>query len=138
MAEEFPTVNQQFDPWHVIKGTTPILLKSVHMRVLYLRKLLLNMPQNDCRTFIFISSKIKPFHEGLTSSCVIFCVFFSGMAKGVIKVYNLASCKVLQLWLERIKNQIWWALESSIGDAEMARQKIESLFFHIQVDEDRH
>ena len=54
------------------------------------------------------------------------------MKKALWKAGKLSSCKILTLWTDSVARQIWWALETSVGDPELARQKIESIFFHIQ------
>jgi len=40
--------------------------------------------------------------------------------------------KLLEIWRPAIVRHLWWALTSSRGDAELALQKIESLFYHIR------
>jgi hypothetical protein len=55
------------------------------------------------------------------------------MKKLLWKAAKLASCRILGVWVKSVAKQVWWAIESSGDNVLMARQKIESIFFHIQV-----
>ena len=51
--------------------------------------------------------------------------------KRLYKSFHLKSCQNLPLWQRSITNMIWWALETSVGNPSLAKQKILSIFHHV-------
>ena len=53
------------------------------------------------------------------------------ISKSLAKDELLKSCDLIKDWHGSIMRQWWWALQSSVGNAALAREKIMSIFSHI-------
>ena len=68
--------------------------------------------------FSFINHQFDPWH------------LVKNIKNNLIKVSKLASCAILKPWIKSIVNMLWWSLDTSKGDPDVARHKIMSILNH--------
>ena len=53
------------------------------------------------------------------------------ISKSLAKDEKLKSCEIIKTWHASIITQWWWALQTSVGNSALAKEKILSIFSHI-------
>ena len=56
------------------------------------------------------------------------------VSQSLAKDERLKSCAIIQTWHPSIMRQWWWALQTSVGNSALAKEKIISIFSHISGD----
>ena len=57
--------------------------------------------------------------------------FVKNIKKKLINASQKASCKILSKWVKSIRNHLWCACTTSMGDVELLQEKWISILFHI-------
>jgi len=57
--------------------------------------------------------------------------FIKNIKKRLFTASKSLSGRIIGLWLQSVTNQLWWAMGSSIGNVQLCREKMLSMFGHI-------